>query len=292
MLPTNATSAGYSGSSEVATSNVVTQGDPVQKTIPASDFNDSVSLQHYDWIRQQRFIGQGVPATVGSDIWVGGGVYPWLSTADNLLIAPGGDPADDVGGTGAQEIEIVGLNANWEPITERLATAGAAASAQTAQQFIRVNFVRVTRVGTFHGTEAAPILIVTAGGPIVQSIVIFGESRQSIFTVPKGFTAVFDNFSGGCAAQGISAPALTVGNRALVMALWAAPGANGPGSWGGTMAFTSFLFANKVQSDFVEEDPWSFPEMTDVWASVSANELQAGPGDAYLLWSIRLYRNN
>ncbi len=286
MLPSNPTSVGFTGNSEEARSNVLTQGDPTQRTRTTAEFTDDVSLEAFDWIKQQRFLSQLLPATVGEDVWPGGGPYPFLLTADNLLIPPGGNPADTAGGAGAQEIEIVGVDADWNPITELLATAGAGPSALTSAKFLRVNFVRVTKVGTFHSFEFAPIPIITTIGTLL-SIVIFGESRNGIFSVPKGFTGVFDKFVTTIA--GLSQP--QVGTRSGVLSLQAAEVPDLPSTFGVLTLFTQLPMVNKAIVNHVLDIPYSFKERTDVWQTLITDETTGGTTQVVMAWTIRLYRN-
>ena len=77
--------------------------------------------------------------TTEEDIWFGGGLYNWLQSAATVRIAAGGNAADDSAGAGAREIQVEGLDSNWDEATELITTNGASASTATSTSFIRVN---------------------------------------------------------------------------------------------------------------------------------------------------------
>ncbi len=141
----------------------------------------------------------GVNLDVGTgayeDVWYNGGAYNWLTTADNLRIAAGGDPNDDAAGTGARSVTITYLNSNWDIVTETLATAGASASGQTSQTAIRLLFCKCD-VGVYTGTNAGDIVIETVGGLTVGNIRAGNNITQlSMYTIPAGHTGYVQRFS-------------------------------------------------------------------------------------------------
>ena len=189
------------------------------------------------------------------------------------------------GGAGAQEIEIVGVDADWNPITELVVTAGASASALTNAQFLRVNFARVTKVGTFHAFETAPIVVITTIG-IPLTVIIFGESRNGIYSVPRGFTAVFDKFV--TVIAGLTDP--NVGNRSGVVSLLASKVPASP-DIGTTVLFTQLTMENKRSINHVHDIPYSFSERTDVWQTLVTDETAGNTTQVVVAWTIRSYRN-
>lgn len=117
------------------------------------------------------------------------GVLNWLTAASAVRIKAGGNANDTAAGTGARSVLIHGLDANFEPITETVVTAGALASDAPSQNFIRVWRAEVATVGTYGGTNTAVIDIETTGGTLLIEIG-GGESHSEFgaFTVPANRT--------------------------------------------------------------------------------------------------------
>lgn len=84
------------------------------------------------------------------------GIYrtPQAAAATRLRVKAGGNAGDTAGGAGARSVRLHGLNAVGDEITEIVATAGASASASTAQSFIRLFMAEVYESGTY-GTQSA-----------------------------------------------------------------------------------------------------------------------------------------
>lgn len=80
-----------------------------------------------------------------------GGIYrtPQVGSVVVLRIRSGGNANDTALGSGAREITLVGLDANGEPITDVLVTAGASASAASSKQFLRLTDAYVSKSGTY-----------------------------------------------------------------------------------------------------------------------------------------------
>lgn len=130
-----------------------------------------------------------LPAGTRADVWDLGGttpVYPWPTAAGPLRIAAGGNPADTAAGLGAREVTIYGLDENFEEVSESLATAGASASADTVNNFIRVFDVHVTESGAYGAANTGDISIETNPGGVVLAAVLagFGSAQMSMYTIP------------------------------------------------------------------------------------------------------------
>lgn len=131
-----------------------------------------------------------VAASTEEDVWAAGGTYNWLTAADTVRIASGGNVNDTAAGTGARSITIVGLDSNWDEATETIATAGGSASSATSTSFIRVFRAFVATSGTYNGANTGDVTIETSGGTTVAFIVAArGQTQLAIYTVPDGFNA-------------------------------------------------------------------------------------------------------
>lgn len=143
-------------------------------------------------------------------IWSSGAVYTWITTADELRIKSGGNAADAYAGNGAREIVVEGLDASWDPISERIQTQGTAASIKTTQQFLRLNRAYVRLAGTYTAANTAAITIETEAGTTVGIIPTeAGTSDFAGYSVPDGFTA----YVAGVATSTTVAGTITIQKR-------------------------------------------------------------------------------
>ena len=123
---------------------------------------------------------------------------PQVSGATALRIKAGGNANDTANGSGARAVTLVGLNATGDLISEVLATAGASASAPTAQTFIRLMDSFVSASGTY-ATQTSPshvgnITVEAAAGGADWALISDGsfprgDSEIGAYTVPKGRSA-------------------------------------------------------------------------------------------------------
>ena len=157
---------------------------------------------------QQEYVEKfGSNLSVGSDletIWEPGGIYEYLTTAS--VVSAVSDDAGDIapGGTGARTIELQGLDADYNLITETIPTGGTGGGASSSQQFLRIYRALVKTAGST-GTNNGNILI-KAGPTTVISIGThgtggnkegFGQSQTSVYTVPAGKTGYLTQWSVG-----------------------------------------------------------------------------------------------
>jgi hypothetical protein len=137
----------------------------------------------------QKFgLNPGVTTGAYQDIWEDGGLYPWPQVARAVRIAAGGDANDAAAGTGARAVTIVGLDENWQPVEETVATAGASASALTSALFIRVFRAFVSDAGSYTGTNDADIRIEESTGTDTLAVIPAesGQTQMAIYTIPDG----------------------------------------------------------------------------------------------------------
>jgi hypothetical protein len=139
-------------------------------------------------------LNRSVPS---SQITVGpqGELYPFLAAASQLSIVSD-DADDDVAGTGAQQIFIVGLDANWDVITETVDLAGTT-PVTTTQSFLRIN--PGTRISAGADKTNQGNISITVGADNL-GLITTGESllKQGVYSVPRGFTAFNTNKNYTC----------------------------------------------------------------------------------------------
>lgn len=128
-----------------------------------------------------------------------GGIYrtPQASAATKLRVKAG-NANDTAGGSGARAVYIEGLDETGARVNETLATAGESASANTANDYIRIFRAYVTESGTYAtssaGSHSAAIVIENSAGTedwltIDAASFPKGQSEIGVFTVPLGSNA-------------------------------------------------------------------------------------------------------
>lgn len=126
---------------------------------------------------------------------------PQPAGAVQLRIRAGGNAADTAGGAGAREVTLIGLAPDGTLQRAALATVGAAASAPTAESWIRLLRAFVSDSGTyanqFTGSHVGAIVIEDTGGNRWAEISINGganfprgQSEIGAFSVPTGYSAL------------------------------------------------------------------------------------------------------
>ena len=141
----------------------------------------------------------GYNAAVGNSketIWSQGGLYTYLSTASTLYISSS-STADTAAGTGARNVTVFGLDADWNEVSVTVDLNGyTGVQLGTASNWIRVNRIIVNTAGTggqnagvlYVGTEATP----TLGVPTNKyATVAIGDNQtlMCLWTVPVNYTA-------------------------------------------------------------------------------------------------------
>ena len=128
-----------------------------------------------------------------------GGAYqvPQSTGATMLRVKAGGDARDTAAGDGAREITLVGLDENFDPLTETVATAGVSASSATVGTFTRLLRFFVSASGTYASAVAGShfddiVIENSAGGTdwgtIDSADFPKGQSEIGVYSIPTGTT--------------------------------------------------------------------------------------------------------
>jgi len=126
-------------------------------------------------------------------VWAQGGLYSYLSSASVLKISSS-STADTSAGTGARTVQLYGLDADYNEISETVTLNGQTA-VNTTNSFLRINRMIVRKAGT--GGQNAGVVYagtgtVTAGVPANKyATVAVGDNQtlMALWTVPAGHTA-------------------------------------------------------------------------------------------------------
>ena len=163
--------------------------------------------------------GHTPTAAAGTDVWEGASAYPFQAAATKLEILSA-SASDTAAGTGARTFTIVGLDANFNVISEVITLAGVT-PVQTVNSYLRVNGLTIASAGSGN-TNAGDVTLRVTGAGASQAIARagYGYAKQAIYTVPAGFTLLITDLlleAGGFAAnQGITFSFTRIGPTGLI----------------------------------------------------------------------------
>lgn len=131
----------------------------------------------------------------------------FLSAATTVRVKAGGNVNDTAGGSGAQAITIVGLDANGVVQAETLATAGASASANSSASFLRLYraYVASAGSGTYGGANVGAITIENSAGgtDLLRIDADEGQTQYGAYTISStqtGYITRIELFADGTKA--------------------------------------------------------------------------------------------
>jgi len=129
-------------------------------------------------------------------VWAQGGLYTYLTSASTLYVSSS-SANDTAAGTGAQNVTISGLDADYNEVSVTVDLNGqTAVQLGLANNWIRVNRGSVNTSGAtgsnegviYVGTEAAPVGGVPAT-PYATIAIGDNQTLMALWTVPANFTA-------------------------------------------------------------------------------------------------------
>jgi hypothetical protein len=183
--------------------------DPQQLGLQARDFGLDVAAGNYAGLTGGRAFGFN-PATPTTQemIWAESGTaYPWPSAASVRTVSSS-SALDTAAGTGARTVQIVGLDASFNVITE-VVTLNGITAVTTVNAYYRINDFAVLTAGT-GGTNAGIVYVgsgtVTLGKPATVLFSIdtgMGGGLQAMYTVPAGKKLYLASFLLSFSAAGI-----------------------------------------------------------------------------------------
>ncbi len=137
------------------------------------------------------------------DLWGGGGVYtgfPDASVTPEQFGIASDSALDTANGTGARSVLVVGLDANWNEISEVVVLAGTTEvfTTNTYRRFIRMQ-VATSGSSVVNGVPVANLnqgtittrYRTTTAYVFSRMPPLFGQSRCGAYTVPAGYEALF-----------------------------------------------------------------------------------------------------
>ena len=164
---------------------------------PSREFYLEIAKGNVDGHSAVNKFGHNPSAVAGDDIWGGGGTYVFYPTAGVDVDIISTSVNDTNGGTGANEVTVIGLDANWEQQEETVVMNGTTA-VQLTNTYVRLFRAFVRIAGTTESNEGAITAYaratgsgVTAGDVGIHITVGHGQTQQCIYTIPAGKTAYF-----------------------------------------------------------------------------------------------------
>lgn len=168
-----------------------------------------IQVHEGQWKGEKPLFKFGLNQAVGTGnetIWEQGGVYSYLTSASTLKVSSS-SAADDSAGTGVRTVEVFGLDANYNEVSETVTMDGQT-GVDTTTEFLRVYRVVARSAGT-GGTNAGDIYLgsgsISSGVPANKYAKILageGQTLMALWTVPAGYTAYImkATFSSGTTA--------------------------------------------------------------------------------------------
>lgn len=146
----------------------------IKKTGPVNKFGRNMSIESAD----------------NEDIWDGGGIYVWSSTADITHVV-----SDDAGDS--LLIEVTGLNFLWDEVVQTVTTDGTT-SVALETPLIRVNTVRnagnVDALGNVQVGVGSTTTSFSAANLRAQISIGFGRTLMAIYTIPRNKTGYMTRY--------------------------------------------------------------------------------------------------
>lgn len=206
-------------------------------------------------IMVHKFASNDNVGTTPEDIWATGGTLTFQTIASVYDVTSDSANDNNATGSGARKLFILGLDSNFNEISETINLTGATI-VSTSNSYIRLTRVYVTDCGTYGGTNEGSIIIRVTGAGAIQATIEAGEGQteKSHYTVPTGKTAYF-----------IKASLSVESNKTAEVKVWQRQNADDV-----TVPFTGKRIVHEwdgVTGVVVENFHANhiFPEKTDIW---------------------------
>jgi len=215
----NPNSTNYVHSSEPNTNDLVqamdynAAGEPIIRTL-ADQYSWTINISNgsIDGVGYIEKFGMNIDVDSNKEtIWDGGGIYSYISSAETVA-ATSSSGSDSAAGTGARTIEVQGLDANYNVVTEILTVGGSAGS----QTFIRIFRVKIVTAGSDQVNAGTLNITSSSTSTVLAQIGIDGtgsnaagrgQTFMALYTVPAGKTAYLTQWTVGCGKQNTDAVA-------------------------------------------------------------------------------------
>lgn len=188
-------------------------GEPVVRTVGGSlDYSISISSGNLDGVDYVEKFGMNIDVDANKEtIWDVGGIYEYLTVPDTVEINST-DPNDSATGSGARTIEVQGLDAGYNLVSETI-TVGAGPG---SIPFIRVFRASVLTAGVSSQNEGTCTVIGANSGVLLAGIGVDGsgpnaagrgQTFMAVYTIPEGKTGYLTQWTVGAGKQNTDAVA-------------------------------------------------------------------------------------
>jgi len=124
-------------------------------------------------------------------IWYEGGLYPWITTATTLTVESS-SVNDTAAGTGAQTVQLSGLDVNYDPLEETV-TLNGTTQVTTTNTFYRIHRARVLTAGSTGGLVGDIYIKDDAVTVCAISPTYDSQTLMALYTIPNGYTGYLSN---------------------------------------------------------------------------------------------------
>lgn len=187
-------------------------GEPVIRTVGGSlDYSISISSGNLEGVSYIEKFGMNVDVDANKEtVWDAGGIYEYLTDTETIAITSTLPLADNATGTGAQTVEVQGLDTDFNLLTETLTVGGASSTGE----FLRVFRARVITAGSNEVNEGVLSIISDTSTTTLAQIGVDGsgsnaagrgQTFMSQYTVPAGKTAYLTQWTVGAGKQNTDA---------------------------------------------------------------------------------------
>lgn len=164
--------------------------------------SDAANLKEfYIEVRRGNIPRHRIVHKFGNNIIVANGVWSLVSpvsiasampaSGSRVRIKAGGNADDTVDGLGCRSVELIGINENFEEVSEIITTSGTGISASSIHSYWRLHRLKATDVGTYGGANNGVITFENINGDADRLLLRAseGQSQHGMWSTPVGKTA-------------------------------------------------------------------------------------------------------
>ncbi len=119
-----------------------------------------------------------------------GASLPYMPSAAVKVNVTAANPADDAAGAGARSIVIVGLDGNFNEVSETIALTGGGTTGDSQFSYLRIYRAYIGGVGTYGAANTGLLTVLGTGGGTTFVVIPagLGQTQTSHYCVPANYT--------------------------------------------------------------------------------------------------------
>lgn len=167
----------------------------MERAAPFHDKHLGVSIAELELqgVTRGELAGRNPAAAAGEVIQDEGGAIN-IETVAGLIEIISTDAQDNPSGTGAKMVIIYGIDINWNPITDTIATNGLTVSSPSTKEFLYAFSAGIIQSGAQTNAGNITIRKASAGATHCQINAGIGSTKKAVFPVFAGCTLYIENF--------------------------------------------------------------------------------------------------